>query len=317
MSDDYHVPDAVTAPVLALDADGVVRGANAAFVSASAGALDKVVGRPFSELCDARAPGAQNALRALGDALRSRAPLDGVALVMRDGNGAPWPVSLSARAAGRAIWLTLLDRRAALHTERLEELLSMAQQFGRLGVFERDPRTLAGQWDRHMHRFWGLSVVDRAPDFHEAQNYVVPEDRAGMGQKFLDSTKTAGNYSHHFRVRGADGVLRRLHSQWTVRNGPDGVPDRVLGVIVDDTEIWRHAATYVDKLLKGARAAELPVEQPTKFKLVISMKAARLLGLRMPSRSCFVPMKYSSRGGLHLCRERLLVDGSTRATRLR
>jgi PAS domain S-box-containing protein len=241
MSDDYHVPDAVTAPVLALDADGVVRGANAAFVSASAGALDKVVGRPFSELCDARAPGAQNALRALGDALRSRAPLDGVALVMRDGNGAPWPVSLSARAAGRAIWLTLLDRRAALHTERLEELLSMAQQFGRLGVFERDPRTLAGQWDRHMHRFWGLSVVDRAPDFHEAQNYVVPEDRAGMGQKFLDSTKTAGNYSHHFRVRGADGVLRRLHSQWTVRNGPDGVPDRVLGVIVDDTEIWRLA----------------------------------------------------------------------------
>jgi putative ABC transport system substrate-binding protein len=51
---------------------------------------------------------------------------------------------------------------------------------------------------------------------------------------------------------------------------------------VDDTEIWRHAATYVDKILKGAKAAELPVEQPTQFRLVISMKAARLLGLRMP-----------------------------------
>lgn len=51
---------------------------------------------------------------------------------------------------------------------------------------------------------------------------------------------------------------------------------------VDDTAIWRHAATYVDKILKGAKAAELPVEQPTEFKLVISMKAARQLGLQMP-----------------------------------
>jgi PAS domain S-box-containing protein len=241
MSDDFNVPDAVTSPVLAVDADGVVRGANAAFVSASAGALAKVVGRPFSELCDGQVAGAQIALRALGDALRSRAPLDGVALVLRDGNGAPWPVSLSARAVGRATWLTVLDRRAALRAERLEELLSLVQQFGRLGVYERDPRTMAGHWDSHMHRFWGLSVEDRAPDFSEAQNYVEPEDRAGMGERFLGSMKQAGNYSHHFRVRGADGVLRRLHSQWSVRNGPDGTPDRVLGVIMDDTEIWRLA----------------------------------------------------------------------------
>ncbi|HSW23438.1 MAG TPA: PAS domain-containing protein, partial [Burkholderiaceae bacterium] len=152
-----------------------------------------------------------------------------------------WPVSLSARPVGHATWLTLLDRRASLRADRLEDLLNMAQQFGRLGVFERDPRTMTGQWDIHMHRFWGLSVDDQAPDFQEAQAYVVPEDRARMGDKFLDSMKTAGSYSHHFRVRGADGVLRRLHSQWTVSNGADGKPDRVIGVVVDDTEIWRLA----------------------------------------------------------------------------
>ncbi|HEU5293313.1 MAG TPA: PAS domain-containing protein, partial [Burkholderiaceae bacterium] len=243
MSHDFAVPDAITAPVLAIDADGVVRGANAAFVSASAGALDKVIGRPFTSLCDARASGADAALHTLAGALRSRVPLDGVKLVLRDGNGAAWPVSLSARAVGAATWLTLLDRREALRAERLEDLLNMAQQFGRLGVYERDPRTLEGRWDSHMHRFWGLSIEDRAPDFHEAQNYVVAEDRAGMGDKFLNSMKTAGNYSHHFRVRGADGALRRLHSQWTVSNGPDGKPDRVIGVVMDDTEIWRLAQT--------------------------------------------------------------------------
>jgi putative ABC transport system substrate-binding protein len=57
----------------------------------------------------------------------------------------------------------------------------------------------------------------------------------------------------------------------------------LIGYGVDIPELWYRAASFVDRILKGAKPADLPVEQPTKFVLVVNARAARTLGLDLPS----------------------------------
>ena len=75
-------------------------------------------------------------------------------------------------------------------------------------------------------------------------------------------------------------LRHRLPTSFAWREGPEAGGLLSYGFNVKDS--WRRAAVYVDKILKGAKPADLPVEQPTKFELVINLKTAKALGLMIP-----------------------------------
>ena len=90
-----------------------------------------------------------------------------------------------------------------------------------------------------------------------------------------------GPYLWGFRAQIATLAQKNaLPTIYMYREGPDA--GGLMSYGTNLTDAWRRAASYVDKILKGAKAGELPVEQPTKFELVINLKTAKALGVTIP-----------------------------------
>ena len=75
-------------------------------------------------------------------------------------------------------------------------------------------------------------------------------------------------------------LKRRLPTMFAVREGVDA--GGLVSYGVNMTDFVGPSAAYVDKILKGTKSADLAIEQPTKFELIINMKTAKSLGLRIP-----------------------------------
>ena len=120
-----------------------------------------------------------------------------------------------------------------------------------------------------------LLVEARRPDEFEAAFATMAKER--VGAVLVQGDPMFGIH----RARLADlAVQNRLPSMYT--NRPFVEAGGLMSYAPSFTEVWRRAATYVDKILRGAKPADLPVEQPTKFELVINAKTAKMLGLIMP-----------------------------------
>ncbi|WP_119292117.1 PAS domain-containing protein [Azohydromonas sediminis] len=195
---------------------------------------DAARGRPLPDLFGWSQP------RALLDALAGDGRLDAAVFETADGRGGAHAYRVHLRPLAGAGERRFVASLADVSEQRqLAARLDLVQEFGRIGTWERDVRTLEGRWDRHMFRFWDMEPTEGTPNFAAAIARVPPEDR--LDETFRASLQRAGTYHARFRVRRADGGVRRLHSQWRVIDGADGRPERVVGVMMDDTEAFELA----------------------------------------------------------------------------
>lgn len=117
-----------------------------------------------------------------------------------------------------------------------------------------------------------LPVEVREPDDIDRAFATMRKERVGAFMILGDPM-----FSSHLKQIAERALQSKLASMYTLRQFADAGGLMSYGTDFDD--LYRRAAAYVDKILKGARPADLPVEQPTKFDLVINRKTARALGL--------------------------------------
>jgi putative ABC transport system substrate-binding protein len=119
--------------------------------------------------------------------------------------------------------------------------------------------------------------------------FVEARGPADFDRAFLDMTRAragaltvlpSGMFIGQRRRLVALAAKNRLPAVYQSRESVDAGGLMSYGPNLAD--LFRRAATYVDKILKGAKPADLPVEQPTKFELVINLKTAKALGLTIP-----------------------------------
>ena len=104
---------------------------------------------------------------------------------------------------------------------------------------------------------------------------AMTRERAGALLVLLDAILIG------HRTRIADLAARsRLPAVYGYRDHAEA--GGLMAYSADNIEMFRRAATYVDRILKGAKPGDLPVEQPTKFELVVNLRTAKALGLTIP-----------------------------------
>jgi putative ABC transport system substrate-binding protein len=134
----------------------------------------------------------------------------------------------------------------------------------------RDTQLAAGQLDIE------LSIVAvRGPHEFDTAFTGISGTQAGALMVLSDPA-----YSPHAAQMADLANKNRLPAMYSVREY--AVAGGLMSYGASFTDLFRRAADYVDKILRGSKPADLPVEQPTKFEFVINLKAAKALGLTMP-----------------------------------
>jgi putative ABC transport system substrate-binding protein len=170
-------------------------------------------------------------------------------------------------------WDDLSGKRLELLKETIPRLSRVAVLWNSTGGREtqwKASQAAAKQLNLHLHSMQIRTEKDLGSVFKAAA------DARSGAVAVTQSSEIGSHIKNVFQLAGE----HRLPAIYAV---PEYAEDgAMMAYGASRTDLAKRAATYIDKILKGAKAAELPVEQPTKFELVINLKIAKQIGLAIP-----------------------------------
>jgi putative ABC transport system substrate-binding protein len=196
----------------------------------------------------------------------------------------PDPVGLGlvaslARPGGNVTGLSYFNE--AIIAKRLQFLKELVPGLARLAVL-RNPILAIHEtfWQQTEEAARTLGVALQPLEVRGPEDFEVAFAAATRGNvQALIAFDDALTVAHRIRIV-ALAASRRLPAMYGLREFPD--EGGLMSYGPSFVDLFRHAANFVDKILRGAKPADLPVEQPTKFELVINLKTASALGLTVP-----------------------------------
>jgi putative ABC transport system substrate-binding protein len=232
--------------------------------------VSELVGLKVDVLVTGSSPGALAAKKATGTIP--------IVMVASDPVGLGLVASL-ARPGGNVTGLSYFNE--AIQAKRLEMLVEFVPGLARVAVL-RNPTIAAHAnfWAETEAAAGKLGVALQALDIRGPDDFEAAFVAAGRGRaQALVALDDGLTIAYRPRIV-ALAASSRLPAIYGLREFPDD--GGLISYGPNFADLTRRSATYVDKILKGAKPSDIPVEQPTKFDLVINRKTANALGLTLP-----------------------------------
>jgi putative ABC transport system substrate-binding protein len=202
-----------------------------------------------------------------------------IVIVINDDPVATGIVDSLARPGGNVTGLTRFTRE--LSGKRLQLLKEAVPKISRVGILDDASTDIRASFQDFEPAAHALKIQLQSLEVHGPNPALAGAFEAAAKERVnaLITVRTALLIS--YRKQLADLVIKnRLPSMW---EGSDFVEaGGLMSYSSSDAEVFRRAANYVDKILKGSKPADLPVEQPTKFDFVINLKTAKQIGVSIP-----------------------------------
>jgi putative ABC transport system substrate-binding protein len=188
-------------------------------------------------------------------------------------------VSSLGRPGGNITGISKLTPELA--AKRLDLLKAAIPRISRVGVLWNPAYSdFAADWEALRKTAERLDIRLDSTEFRKPEEF--PRAFAGLASQHLDAFIIFADvlaYVHRQEVVDL-AAKYRLPGMYAFAEAVDA--GGLISYAPNIPELWRRAADYVDRILRGANPADLPIEQPTKFELVINLKTAQTLGLTIP-----------------------------------